>query len=461
MSLNYVKDNIYELVGDLNEDDVEQINKMSGCVIQTPSIINLPPNLLAQIKDNGARRFSIYDCFNYKAKPKYTNPKDIEMYAIYYPNELGLIVNNIKKLTSRVDPSWSATKKAMFCAVALAREIEYEHKYENQAYRFDPNTGRNVIQSLRCINHGKGVCVGYAFVYAAMLESLGVEVEYQQNDKHAWNVFKDEKGRRIPIDVTWISTNLMDPKASTNDAMFNFGCDKNFYSHPLHNIVGMDEDGTTDIDYLEMNAEFKKMFAEVNRALKTSEYVMKMGGVPGASFMFTEYPEVPTDGYGFKAYVVNFEGKVTLFYAQDNVDLSKLTLDEVKTALDKNLGFVGDKAVFQFYKSKLKIPSQQIERDTDGNVFVYNMENNHVSGVNSYKTLQVVGGKLVSNIVYSKDNLTNVQEHRVKQVGNSILSKDNIDNSVGIGGYVGELGKSGHTFDLGVKDQLVDWETLK
>jgi len=444
MSLKHSVGKTYTLVGDLSQDDVNFINSTPGCILEVPSVANLPLQNLAQIKND--RIISLYDCYNYKTKAKYRKQRDYRL-TRYSSKELSVILNNIKKITSRVDPSWSDTKKAMFCALAIAREIEYEHKAMSDSnYMIDPNTQKNFAQTLRGILYGKGVCVCYSKLFKACGDLTGFNVEFQQNKKHAWNVFTDEHGNRIPVDITWISTGLMDPAVSTKDAMENFGrkLPVDFYADPLHDITGQEEDGSTNMSYTApplSDADFKQMFAEVNQAMMTNEFTLtNVTDVTGATFSFTPYPVIPTDGYGFKAYVVSFEGKVTVFYAQDGVDMNKVSLDTIKTCLKDRIGFYGDDKHFSFYKTKLNIPSQAYERSSDGNVFVYNTPHNHQGGLNYYKTLRVVGGKLVENVVCSRDDLTNTPEGKRKNfVANGQLSNYNIDKAMSSRfGYLGE-----------------------
>ena len=476
MSISVVKSepNTYVISGDMTDSDVKYINGLSkGSIVRMKFTNQATPERLSQITSNV--KISVYGSVNYVDKAKYKRP-DIQNYRTdYTPRELAVITNKIKKMTDRVDSSWTDLEKAMYCAIALAREMEYEHKKGNWD-KIQPNTGEtiNIAQCLRCIDNGKGVCAGYAMVYQEMLNNIGMKCEYQEKiGDHAWNVITIKKGGRqvrIPIDITWLSEAIRNDSLTFNSFIKLFGGIKpvDFYNNPHHDVKTDPEENTdfSTMAYFDLTdpatlAELKNAYNKAHQALNKREFKLIPHTNPSAQMLIADYPEIATGG-AYKAYMVAYngpdkldssrkklltKGDLVLIYAPSDIDIRTYAPDKIVEAmLDPRLkGFVGadtHKNLYNDYISRAEPQSMTFRRTHNGSVAIFENEGSVVNGVNAFSALHVDssapgGPMLVSNKIYSELHLTETSEGDRKLVGDNLLSDAHIAASAAKGNYVG------------------------
>ena len=153
---------------------------------------------------------------NYKTKYNKSHYTDRVTYTGY---EALSIVSKLDELQSRIDMSLPTKQRAHQIYEVLADEYGYMYDFKNYA------DGHKVASSLRGLTSNnsigkKGlVCAGYAQAYSELCDRCGIKCEYirgnaitpsGKNEKHAWNVFFDDNGEQIPVDVTWKSGSSYD-----------------------------------------------------------------------------------------------------------------------------------------------------------------------------------------------------------------------------------------------------------
>ena len=94
------------------------------------------------------------------------------------------------KILSKVDPSWSDYEKALYMHDYIVLHAEYNSDYDE----WDCDT--EDYNAYGILVNGMGICSGYAYAYAHLLNLVGVENTFAESDDmdHLWNLVKiDEK----------------------------------------------------------------------------------------------------------------------------------------------------------------------------------------------------------------------------------------------------------------------------
>ena len=113
--------------------------------------------------------------------------------------ENSLYENEISKIISKVNKSWSDYEKALFVHDYLALTVEYD---TDMWHYFNPYN--NCYNKYGPIIDKVAVCQGYAEAYVDIMTRLGVPCELVTSDQlnHAWNVVKIG-GYWYHVDITW------------------------------------------------------------------------------------------------------------------------------------------------------------------------------------------------------------------------------------------------------------------
>ena len=93
----------------------------------------------------------------------------------------------------------------------------YFHDYICTHFEYDDSLESNDLYSM--LKNGNGTCQGYAYLYSALLTSVGVENDFAYSDKikHIWNIV-NVGGEWYHVDVTWDDT----------EKIFGYASHKNF-----------------------------------------------------------------------------------------------------------------------------------------------------------------------------------------------------------------------------------------
>lgn len=120
--------------------------------------------------------------------------------VIYSKNEMIIILEQIEKIESKINPNWSEIQKLVYIYDRLKTGIMYDPKYEEKSSK--------EIRSLRGLITKQTVCAGYALILKEMLDRQKIECEYVEgyarNDHskgHAWNIVVID-GKKYPVDLT-------------------------------------------------------------------------------------------------------------------------------------------------------------------------------------------------------------------------------------------------------------------
>ncbi len=476
--------NTYEVSGSLTDDDVKFINTLpNGSIVRMKYTNQATPARLSKVISNV--KFSVYGSVNYVDKQKYQKDFEKHVRTEYYPRELAVITNRLNKMTREevIDPNWSDLKKAMYCAISLAREIEYEHLEGNWEKKI-PGTNNekgNFAQSLRCVYDDKGVCAGYAMAYAEMLHNLGLKCEYQEKiGKHAWNVITIN-GKRIPVDITWFAAALRNetinsipnPDTRARAILQNFGGVKpsDFYSNPSHDVVGDPEENTDfrTMDYFNLSDpvvlnDLKTIYNEVHQATNSKTFKM-MPNATNPALLIAEYPEIATGG-AYKAYMVSYNGPdivkngrklatgdLVLTYAPSDITLTTYDPQKIIDAIlsGELKGFIGrekHEALYQDYISRAEPQSINFRRSMGGSVAVYKNQGSVVNGVHAYAGLRV-DNSVPNNPVlkyskfYSERDFMQAPENLRNSIGDNVLNETRFAAAQANGGYIGNFQDAG------------------
>ena len=158
-----------------------------------------------------------------KGKSKY-NANQYVSRTTYTAKTLKQIIQQMKKIESRINPKWDDIQKAKYIFMTLGKSMEYE-------YDISKYVSGN-CSNLTGLITGKAICAGYSLIFKEMMDRQGIQCDYMRGvagtpgdiEKHAWNVLK-LYDKTIPIELTWYSIGL---QRGTQDFKY-FGADSNFF----------------------------------------------------------------------------------------------------------------------------------------------------------------------------------------------------------------------------------------
>ncbi len=125
-------------------------------------------------------------------------------HLFYTIDDMLLILMEIEKIESRINPAWSDKQKVVFIYDWLRTAIEYDAKYKDKEYAFfrGVRLGNICNRSLRGFYTKETVCVGYSIMFRELLDRQGIECSVSENDIHDYNVVTLQ-GKNYLFDVTF------------------------------------------------------------------------------------------------------------------------------------------------------------------------------------------------------------------------------------------------------------------
>ena len=387
-NFDYSYENYFYLEGELTDEDIEKINKTiedikktnkaGKCVIVYNSAgrkldgtkgerDRIAPEQLFKITDKDVL-FSDTTSYDYLNQDKFNNSYYKEL-TLHSARDLSFIYSRLDKIADYVNTQkeWSDVDKALYGFLKLGDMLQYEYKNKDHDDHMIDNNGRDFLRSLVCVlNHQygpNGVCAGISDAYTTLLQRMGVDCEYVEKvGEHAWVnlILKDASGnfRTIPVDLTWAMTAMGNMNYTMKDVLRHFGMDEDFYE-PYSN--GTNPHGIPRneriLDSMGKAVTFpqeviRSSFKKISKVLysKKIDMIKNTAITEEGELYFAEHPEIGTKGLGFRAYILYFKGKdgsrrMKLLYADNDIDMSKVTYDEIDKALTKEQkGYLGDKS---------------------------------------------------------------------------------------------------------------------
>lgn len=158
-----------------------------------------------------------------EGKQKYNKERYRER-VTYDARSLKLIIQQMKKIESKIPNEWDEYQKAKFIYVVLAENIDYEN--DKEKYKTEN------CSNLMGLRTGKAICAGYSLIFKEMMDRQGIKCDYirgvveqsGRNFKHAWNVLTIQ-GKTFPVDLTWDSQRV---RRGKQDLVF-FGNEPYFF----------------------------------------------------------------------------------------------------------------------------------------------------------------------------------------------------------------------------------------
>ena len=364
---------------DLTDDDIKAINNAGNCVIiynsagrdiaGNPGVnqVKIDPAKLAKITNKNLL-FSDTTGYNYVNKDQFNDNmhKDLTLHSAH---DLWLIQNNLSVIEENVknDNSLNDLDKALFTFLKFTDIFQYEYQNQDTSDHVFDDNGRDYLRSLACVlNHKYGktaVCAGIALAYTKVLKELGVDCEFvEKPGDHAWvNIkIKDARGneRIIPIDPTWAVNAAENKNYTMRHVLLHFGLNPDFYEPDR--ISGNNHHGIPESErILDANGkavtlskdEVKTSYQKIQKKLYSKEIKMqKNTAVPAemGELHFAIHPDIASRGLGFTGYILHLKKpdgsiEMKLIYADNGVDMSACTWDEIQDALNNKQGFIDDK----------------------------------------------------------------------------------------------------------------------
>ena len=116
--------------------------------------------------------------------------KKLAPHLYYSIDEMRMILMEIGKIESRINPNWTDKQKVMFIYDWIRSSIEYDSNFA-QADKQKLNgvgVGNLCNRSLRGLNSKTTVCVGYSMIFRELLIRQGIECTISNGNAHAYNV---------------------------------------------------------------------------------------------------------------------------------------------------------------------------------------------------------------------------------------------------------------------------------
>jgi len=146
----------------INDDIINSINYRLKLGLPIRLVLKntaiLDSDILNKFPDTDLLQFRIIGGLN---KEKYNSHK-YKNRTTYSLRDIKHIIYLFEKIEKTVDPIWSELKKAQYIYNILVNYMYTDFEHEKHDY--------DIIQSLRALINGSGVCAGFSLIYKELMD---------------------------------------------------------------------------------------------------------------------------------------------------------------------------------------------------------------------------------------------------------------------------------------------------